>query len=68
MGMYGVRYQCSPGIGQMAFDQQMRDIPPSAYRRKLLDRVAAIVEQAFLAIDIGDAGTAIAGGEMNPGS
>ena len=42
--------------GQLAVDEQPRDLEVGAVLRQLLDRVSAIAEDALIAVDVGDVG------------
>jgi hypothetical protein len=41
-------------LGQVAVDQQVGDLEVARLLRELLDRVAAVLEDALVAIDVGD--------------
>ena len=46
------------GVRQFSIQQQIRDFEKITVLRQLLDRIAAIHQDPFVAVDIGDAGAA----------
>jgi hypothetical protein len=51
------------GVGQLAVDQQEGGLQEASALRELLDRVAAVAQDALVAVDVGDSG--LAGFEMS---